>query len=322
VLIGAETRALTRDAVDVEAVEPLSLKGKTEPVPAFRLMRAGGELARRFATPMVGRETELRRLRDAFAQAVHDRSCQLFTVLGSAGVGKSRFGGGVPRRHRGAGRAGRLPVLRRGDHLLAGGRDRQATQYAARKRCSRAASLAARRDGVRYLGRGDRWGFRKLLEQEAQERPLVCLLDDMHWAEQTLLDLVEHIADSPATRRSCCFCMARPELLEKPPTWGGGKWNATVLLEPLDAAETERLLDELGGVEPGLRERIATAAEGNPLFLEEMLALAHASDDGEISVLPTIQALLAARLDQLDPAERAVFERGSVEGRVFHKSPV
>jgi hypothetical protein len=117
--------------------------------------------------------------------------------------------------------------------------------------------------------------------------------------------------------------MARPELLERRPSWGGGKWNSTtVLLEPLDAAETQRLLDELGGVKPSLRERIATAAEGNPLFLEEMLALARASGEGEISVPPTIQALLAARLDQLDPAERAVLERGSVEGRVFHQSAV
>src|SRR5204863_7243913 len=103
----------------------------------------------------------------------------------------------------------------------------------------------------------------------------------------------------------------------------GGKWNSTtVLLEPLDVAETERLLEELGGVEPGLRGRITAAAEGNPLFLEEMLALVRASGDGEVSVPPTIQALLAARLDQLDPAERAVLERGSVEGHVFHESAV
>ena len=167
------------------------------------------------------------------------------------------------------------------------------------------------------------WGFRKLLEQAAREGPLVCVLDDLHWAEETLLDLVEHIADLSRDAPVLLLCMARPELLEKRPAWGGGKWNSTtVLLEPLDAAETERLLEELGGVEPGLRERITAAAEGNPLFVEEMLALVRASGDGEISVPPTIQALLAARLDQLDPSERAVLERGSVEGRVFHQSAV
>jgi class 3 adenylate cyclase len=310
VLIGAETRALTRDAVDVEAVEPLSLKGKTEPVPAFRLITAGGELARRFATPMVGRETELRRLRDAFAQAVHDRSCQLFTVLGSAGVGKSRlaaeFLAGIEARVVQGG------CLSYGEGITYWPVVEIVKQLNTLPESDAAVPLRSLLGETESATSAEEiaWGFRKLLEQEAQERPLVCLLDDLHWAEQTLLDLVEHIADLSRDAPVLLLCMARPELLEKRPTWGGGKWNATtVLLEPLDAAETERLLDELGGVEPGLRERIATAAEGNPLFLEEMLALAHASDDGEISVPPTIQALLAARLDQLDPAERAVLER-------------
>src|SRR6185437_5356665 len=91
VLIGESTLALVRDAVEVETVEPLSLKGKAEPVPAFRLLGLGAAEERRFASPMVGRQTELRRLHDAFEQATHDRSCQLFTVLGTAGVGKSRL---------------------------------------------------------------------------------------------------------------------------------------------------------------------------------------------------------------------------------------
>jgi tetratricopeptide (TPR) repeat protein len=111
--------------------------------------------------------------------------------------------------------------------------------------------------------------------------------------------------------------------MERRPGWGGGKWNATaVLLEPLGAVETDLLLDALGGVEEELRERIRTAAEGNPLFIEEMLALLRASGDGEVAVPPTIQALLAARLDQLDPAERSVLECGAVEGRVFHRNAI
>src|SRR5579884_2840748 len=101
------------------------------------------------------------------------------------------------------------------------------------------------------------WGFRKLLEQEASDRPLVVVLDDVHWAEETLLDLVEHVADLSRDAPILLLCMARPELLERRPFWGGGKWNATnVLLEPLDAAETERLLSELGGVPDELRDRI------------------------------------------------------------------
>jgi Tetratricopeptide repeat len=138
-----------------------------------------------------------------------------------------------------------------------------------------------------------------------------------------LLDLVEHIADLSRDAPLLLLCMARPELLERRPSWGGGKWNATtVLLEPLDATETERLLSELGGVDDELRERIVRVAEGNPLFLEEMLALVRDSGDAGVEVPPTIQALLAARLDQLDPAERSVLERGSVEGRTFHRGAV
>ena len=323
VLIGAETLALARDAVAAEPVEPLTLKGKAEPVPAFRLVSAHDELARSFATPMVGRETELRRLRDAFAQAVHDRSCQLFTVLGSAGVGKSRlaaeFLAAIDAR-----------VVR--GHCLSYGEG--ITYWPVVEIIKQLAALPEGDAAVpirSLLGESDAatsaeeiaWGFRKLIEEQAHERPIVCVVDDLHWAEETLLDLVEHIADLSRDAPILLLCMARAELLEKRPTWGGGKWNSTtVLLEPLDAAETELLLDELGGVESGLRERIATAAEGNPLFMEEILALVRASGDGEISVPPTIQALLAARLDQLDPAERAVLERGSVEGHLFHQSAV
>jgi predicted ATPase len=167
------------------------------------------------------------------------------------------------------------------------------------------------------------WGFRKLLEQEAQAQSLVVVFDDLHWAEETLFDLVEHVADLSRDAPVLLLCMARPELLERRPSWGGGKWNATsVLLEPLDADETEQLLSELGEVSPELHERIVQVAEGNPLFLEEMLALVRDSGGMQVEVPPTIQALLAARLDQLDPAERSVLEHGAVEGRVFHRGAV
>jgi class 3 adenylate cyclase/tetratricopeptide (TPR) repeat protein len=323
VLVGEATLALVREAVDAEAAEPLDLKGKAEPVPAFRLLGLGAGGERRFATPMVGRETELRRLRDAFAQATRDRSCQLFTVLGTAGVGKSRlaaeFLAGLDAR------VLRGRCLSYGDGItywpvieilkqlgtLPGGDAAQPLRslLGESESPAQAAEIA--------------WGFRKLLEQEAQEQPLVCLLDDLHWAEETLLDLVEHIADLSRDAPLLLLCMARPEMLERRPSWGGGKWNATtVLLEPLDAVETERLIAELGGIDDELRERILQVAEGNPLFLEEMLALVRDSGGTDVAVPPTIHALLAARLDQLDPSERSVLERGSVEGRTFHRGAV
>jgi hypothetical protein len=118
----------------------------------------------------------------------------------------------------------------------------------------------------------------------------VVVFDDLHWAEETLLDLIEHVADLSRDAPIVLLCTARPELLERRPAWGGGKWNATaVFLEPLDTAETERLLAELGGAPDDLRERIIQVAEGNPLFLEETLTLVRHSG-GDVVVPPTIRS--------------------------------
>ncbi len=322
VLIGAETLRLVAPAVQVEVLRALELKGKAEPVAAYSLVGVTGELERRFASPMVGREHELARLRAVFGQAVHDRSCQLFTVLGTAGVGKSRLAAEFLAGSRA--RVVRGRCLSYGDGI---------TYWPVVEILKQVGGLPEG-DAVRplqaLLGETDRlasaeeiaWGFRKLIEQEAQAQPLVCVFDDLHWGEETLLDLVEHVAELSRDAPILLLCMARPELLERRPGWAGGKWNATtVLLEPLDTEETEQLLSELGGVDEQLRARIVQVAEGNPLFLEEMLALVRDSPTA-VEVPPTIQALLAARLDQLDPAERVVLEHGSVEGRVFHRGAV
>jgi len=170
------------------------------------------------------------------------------------------------------------------------------------------------------------WAVPKLLERAAAPRPLVVVFDDVHWGEATFLDLVEQVADLSRGAPVFLLCMARPELLEHRPTWGGGKLNATtVLLEPLNSDEADELIDRLlpagARTDPALRTRALEAAAGNPLFLEEIAAVV-ASSGGNVLVPPTIQALLAARLDQLDPAERWVLERGSVEGNSFHRGAV
>jgi hypothetical protein len=147
--------------------------------------------------------------------------------------------------------------------------------------------------------------------------------DDLHWAEEVFLDLVEQLSDWSRDASILLLCMARPELLDRRPGWAGGKLRAsTVLLEPLGHEASRELLSELAGdLGDELRTRILNAAQGNPLFVEEMVAMVDAAD-GEVAVPPTIQALLAARLDQLPVAERAALERGAVEGQVFHRSAV
>jgi class 3 adenylate cyclase/tetratricopeptide (TPR) repeat protein len=323
VLIGAETLGLVRAAVSVGEERRLDVKGKADPVDAYPLLGVTGELQRIFSTPMVGRGRELQALYAAFARSLEDRSCQLFTVLGSAGVGKSRlaveFLAGLEAR------VVRGRCLSYGEGITYWPVVEIVKQFASLPAGEAAWPLRS------LLGESElpasaeeiAWGFRKLLEQEARSRPLVVVFDDLQWAEETLFELVEHVADLSRDAPVLLLCMARPELLERRPSWGGGKWNATtVLLEPLDAEETERLLSELGEVSPELHERIVQVAEGNPLFLEEMLALVRDSGGTQTEVPPTIQALLAARLDQLDPAERAVLEHGAVEGRTFHRGAV
>jgi class 3 adenylate cyclase/tetratricopeptide (TPR) repeat protein len=327
ILIGDATFRLTRDAIEVEDVPPLALKGKSEPVVAHRLLSVGGDQAytRRLDTPMVGREAELDRLRDAFEQSVRDRSCQLFTVLGAAGIGKSRllleflasredalilrgrclpYGEGITY----------WPVVEVAKQLPAAAFDGTGTQAIAG--LLRDDDVATSREEIAYA-------FRKLLEAAASERAVVCVFDDIHWGEETFLDLVEHVADLSRDAPILLLCSARPELLDRRPGWAGGKVNATtVLLEPLRPDDADTLIESLGDVGATLADRIREAAEGNPLFVEQMVALVEESGNGDVVVPPTIQALLAARLDQLEPPERAVLERGSVEGRVFHRRAV
>jgi class 3 adenylate cyclase/tetratricopeptide (TPR) repeat protein len=323
-LLGASTYGLVRDAVDAELLPPLEVKGKSQPLTAYRLVAVTGDagLVRRLDAPFVGRQRERALLADAWDRSVSERACALFTVLGTAGVGKSRFAAEFLEDVDAAVVRGRClsygegitywPVVEIVKQLLG---------QAGAPNPSLAALLGegvASADDIALA-------VRRLLEERSAERPLIVVFDDLQWGEPTFLDLVEQVADWSRDAPILLLCLARPDLLDVRPGWGGGKLNATtVLLEPLDAAETDELIDALlagSPLDPELRQRIRTASDGNPLFVEQMLAMIEAAP-GEVSVPASIQALLAARLDQLSPPERAALECGAVEGQVFHRGAV
>jgi predicted ATPase/class 3 adenylate cyclase len=367
ILLGAITWNLVRDAVEVEPVEPIAAKGKALPIAAYRLLSVRpGEAGRRrrLERPLVGREQELARIEQAFRRAVDDRAAGLFTLLGTAGVGKSRLVAEFI-----AGLAGEATTLR--GHCLsygegitywpigeivrsAAGIDETDDSEGARDKLravfgdERDGDLLATRVGS-AIGLSTEaspqeeifWAIRRLLEGLARERALVVVVEDIHWAEPTLLDLLDYIVDWSRDAPILLLCPSRPDLLDERTGWGGARANATtVLLESLSTEASGRLIASLpgGAALPGpVVERIQDAAEGNPLYIEEFLAML--VDDGllveepdgtwradtdlaAVHVPASISALLAARLEQLEPAERAVAERGSVVGRVFEAAAV
>ena len=310
ILIGGLTLELVRGAVDSEPVGPLELKGKREPVAAHLLASVRDAPERSHESRFVGREREVGMIRDTWQRAVDGERCELVTIVGDAGLGKSRL---VAESLAGIdARIVRGRCLPYGQGITYWPVVEVIKQLAALP--SDPAAAAALRS---LIGESDggtsaeeiAWAFRKLLEERA---PLVVVLDDIQWGEQTFLELVEGVALLSAGAPILLVCMARPELLMH-----RADWPVALRLEPLAAEAAEQLISELP---LELRDRIARAAGGNPLFLTEMLAMAGETDD--LDVPPTLRALLAARLDQLEPPERAVLERGAIEGELFHRGAV
>ena len=359
-LIDETTHRLARGFVRVEPAGSRAPRSG-EPIAALRLVELRSPGARRpsrLESPLVGRRQPLAALTNVFDAAVGDRSCHLVTVLGTAGVGKSRLVSEFI-----AGLGDRASVLN-GRCLPYGEgitywplaelvRDltgeevegpAMGSAIAARLGDQPKADLIVA--GVsEALGLGEStvsttekifWAVRQLFEALAGPQPLVVVVDDLQWAEPTFLDLVEYVADLSRDAPIVMLCMARPELLDGRPGWAGGKRNATsVMLEPLDSSESTELIGNLlsqATLPPRLGARIAGAAEGNPLFAEELLG--ELIDDGllredegrwaavdqliDLPVPPTIHALLAARLERLPDDERALLARASIEGTVFH----
>jgi class 3 adenylate cyclase len=364
ILIGEPTYRLVKHAVEVEAGGPLTLKGKAAPVQAFRLISVteGDSIRRHLGTPMVGRERELTVLTEALDRAATHRRAELVTVIGPAGAGKSRL------LHELLSHAGVNVLSVRGRCLSYGD---GITFFPLAEMVRDAAGVApddpledARSKLIRLLGPEHQnvaqrvgatiglsaaafsqeeifWGTRRFFEILAQRGPVVALVDDIHWAEQTFLDLLVHLVEFVQGVPLLVICSARPEFRDEHGDWLREEENAhAIALESLSDQESSQVVDNFlgeGTLDHDLRARIIEVAQGNPLFVEQLVSMmiddailqrdaqgrwALMSDPGALSLPPSISALLTARLDRLGPSERAVIQRGAVIGLVFFRGAV
>jgi predicted ATPase/class 3 adenylate cyclase len=340
VLVGEATYRLVHAGVRVEAVPPLQVKGKSAPLIAFRLLvvRAHGPLPRRVEAALVGRDSELALLEAAFEAVVDERRCRVITVVGEPGGGKSRLASELIERLVPRARAVRGGCLSYGEGItywpiaqivreLAGIRDDHSLAEARALLEPITASVAGGAAVTRRVGQllglaegtatAEQIGeaVTRVVGAAAEELPLVVLVDDIQWAEPALLDLLATIPARVGDAAVLALCLARPELGESRP-----EWPVTLRLAPLGTADIDAMLNELG-VPVSSRDRIAQVSAGNPLFVEELSAWV--KEGGEPDELPTsLNALLGARLDRLDPDARAALERGAVEGELFHQAAI
>ncbi len=340
ILVGETTRLLVENAAVLEPRDELTVKGKAKPIVAWNVLaviEGAPPYARRLDAPLVGREAELRALRDAFAGAVGERSCRLVTIIGPAGIGKSRLAAELCADIRNEARMLSGRCLPYGDGItfwplvqivgvlgsdegvreaLAGADD---AELVANRVLAAVGSTPTTAPGGEVF-----WAVRRLFEELARERPLVVVVEDIHWAEPTLLDLLEYLAGWTHDAPVLLLCLARPDLLDERPTWLTSQAGTGLVLSPLTEAESEALLEEIAlewPLDAAARARITEAAEGNPLYVEQMAAML--AEGGPVDAIPpSIHALLAARLDRLPNEERAVLERAAVAGKEFSRGAV
>ena len=349
ILIGPFAHRLTLGGLETEELGALELKGFEEPLLAWRLVGLLDTTERvpNVAASFVAREFELELLQNTLSRVIRDERAHLFTIYGEPGVGKSRlareFAAGVEGATILAGRS-----LSYGEgvtywpiaemvKVAAGIADDDPVQEAVQKlrECcgdDAVADLLALAVGVLEGIEAERsqqeiaWAAREWAAELAEAQPLVLFFEDVHWAEEPLLELIEHLAERVKDAPLMIVCLARPELLDIRPGWGGGSLRATAIeLAPLAPAESEELLDALLAdreLSPEERRALLEKTEGNPLFVEETTRMLLEGGTPAQRIPDTLQAIIAARIDRLPRHEKRVLQRASVIGRIFWEGAI
>jgi class 3 adenylate cyclase/tetratricopeptide (TPR) repeat protein len=344
ILVGPGTARLVQGRIELATLPPLDIRGFDRPVEAHRVVCVAepGRPLQSLAAPLVGRDAELDLLENTFERTVRDRRASLVTIYGDPGVGKSRlareFVAGLDRAVVLSGRC--LPYgegvtywpLAEMVKASAGIADDDPPAQAREKlrECCEdeaVADLLGLAVGVLEAVEGERsqqeitWAARAWAEQLAAAQPLVLVFEDVHWGEDPLLDLIEHLAAWVREQPLLILCIARTELLDVRPTWGGGRVRSTTLeLEPLPPEESRELIEALASeLElPVDAETVLAKTEGNPLFVEETIRMLAERPRDEAERIPdTLQALIAARIDRLPGVERVLLQRAAAMGRIF-----
>jgi class 3 adenylate cyclase/predicted ATPase len=354
ILVGETTWRATRDRIDYTKHDPVTAKGKSEPISVWEAVEAksrlGMDLEQRVLTPLVGRERELGVVFDAFDRAVRDREPQLVTLVGVPGIGKSRLVAELFQR------IDRMPEMiwwRQGRALpygsgvsfwaigeivkaQAGINENDTAETVAdrvRESVAEAVDDQGEQDWVLghlepLLGLSDEAApdrqeafaaWRRYLEGIAERQPLVLVFEDLHWADEGLLDFVDHLSEWASGVPLLILATARPELLDRRPNWGGGKLNATTLaLAPLDDVSAARVISavlEQGLLPAETQAALLEQAGGNPLYAEQFARLF--LERGDVGVPENVQGIIAARLDALPDVEKQLLQDAAVLGKVF-----